>query len=217
MTLHERVPESYSGSFHEIAEDPQVAKLNKRMGIGIMTAFTVILGAVTVKVILDASSYTPLKDGSFPVYQGVWTVFLFLLLFLASFNGTLAIILAKSKFATAKVLTSLVVGLTLLAISSGAINNFAYERWEKAITSWASDTYGIEAEYVTEYHYPGIVGQPATKYNPAVYIDPPEDIRYLTTKDGKYVAELIPPYYKGETVLPYTVSFKAPTLLEPKK
>lgn len=201
-----------------IEPDEATSKGFWKMTYGFIVVILIIIGFATFKGTMAAFNYEVLPDGSFPTYRGVWAGLPFLLMLIGLITGTMMLFFSEKKHATLKVLTSLGLGILAVFAGAGFLNNFGHDRWEKAITSWASQTYGVESSYVTESHYDGIIGYVGNRFEPSVYIDPPKDIKYLTTSEGKYVAELIPDRYRIGSVRLYSVTTgkDKPELIAPK-
>lgn len=213
-------PESSSGKdqYGYIEPDAAVSKGFWKMTYGFIAVILIIIGFATFKGTMAAFTYEVLPDGSFPTYRGAWAGLPFVLILLGFISGTLMMYFSEKKYATVKVLTTLGLGILAIFSSMAFLNNYGHDRWEKAVTSWASQTYGVESSYVTESHYEGIIGYAGSRFEPAVYIDPPKDIKYLTTSEGKYVAELIPDHYRSGSVNLYTITTgkEKPELISPK-
>lgn len=159
---------------------------------GLLLSVAMVMFLLAGTVVYQMVNLKPLADGSFPALEGIHMVVLFggfgLLAFWCFWGLTFRGHQNEVVLATIMTIASTVI------VCSGifAVNSYTQNHWEKSIISWASDKYGIEATKVTKYDYPGIVGKAATKSTPAVYIDPPKEIKYLTADNGKYLAELIP-------------------------
>jgi hypothetical protein len=223
MSIKEPVavtPEYSAGrdEYGYIEPDEAVSKGFWKMTYGFIAVILVIIGFATFKGTMAAFTYEALPDGSFPTYRGAWAGLPFVLAFLGFFSGTIMMYFSSKKHATFKVMTTLGLGILAIITSMAFLNNYGHDRWEKAITGWASQTYGVESAYVTESHYNGIVGYKGNRFEPAVYIDPPKDIKYLTTSEGKYVAELIPDHYRSGSVRLYAIATgkDKPELIAPK-
>lgn len=201
-----------------IEPDKATSKGFWKMTYGFIAVILIIIGFATFKGTMAAFTYEVLPDGSFPTYRGAWAGLPFVLIFLGLITGTLMMHFSEKKYATFKVLTTLGLGILTIITSMAFLNNYGHDRWEKAITGWASQTYGVESSYVTESHYDGIIGYAGNRFEPAVYINPPKDIKYLTTSEGKYVAELIPDRYRIGSVRLYNVTTgkDKPELIAPK-
>lgn len=161
----------------------------------------------------------PNPDGSFPLFSGTWSLFpLILVLVSTILTGALVSIASSQKHVVSKsvaVALAVFFGTIFLA---GNLNAHVEKAWNASMKSWVADTYELDYDYITSYHYAGVVGKPATKFSPAVYIDPPKNVRYLTTKEGRYVAELMPDVYGGDSVRVYEISNDPnPPLMEVKK
>lgn len=189
---------------------------NFSIGPGILLAVSNIMFLLAGYTIYQMSELKPLEDGSFPALNGIHMVAMFsvfgLLAGWASWGLVFRGIRNETKLATIAVIASAV----LVTAGVMVADSYTHDKWEKSIISWAANKYGIEAATVTKYDYPGIVGKAATKSTPAVYIDPPKGIKYLTAADGKYLAELLPVQTSPESFKPYDLS-KDPKLLPEKK
>lgn len=192
---------------------------NFGIGQGLLLSLSSAMFMLAGTVVYDMVNLKPLEDGSFPALSGIHMVAIFgvfgLLAFWCSWGLVFRGIRDEVQLATIMTLAS-----TAIVVSGiFAINSYTHDNWEKSVISWASDKYGIEAAKVTKYDYPGIVGKPATKSTPAVYIDPPKGIKYLTAENGKYLAELLPEQNNPEarqSFKPYDLS-KEPKPLPEKK
>lgn len=175
-----------------------------------LSFFGVVMGALSFALYKQANKameFAPNDDGSFPLFKGTWNVFPIAAILGAVALGAVLIACAASNkhFAAKATVSSLAVFFGIVFLC-GQINANAHMAWKDSMKSWVSNTYDLEYDYITAYHYPGVVGKSATKYTPAIYIDPPENIKYLTTKEGQYVAELIPDVYGGDSVRVYEIS-----------
>lgn len=185
----------------------------------VLGIFIALLGFAVVKMAAGSQDFKPNADGSFPLFQGIWPIVPVIVVLAASvFGALIAFSCVSKKHVGIKIGASFLVVFFGAIILSGNLNAASREIWQDSLKSWVSETYGVEYDYLTEYHYAGVVGQPASKYEPAIYIDPPKNVKYLTTKEGKYVGELMPDVYRGESVRLYEISNEPkPPLMEPKK
>jgi hypothetical protein len=165
---------------------------NFSFGSGLLLSLSMTLFMLAGTVVYQMANLKPLEDGSFPALNGIHMVALFAGFGLLAFWCSWGLVFRDAK-KEVQLATIMTIASTVIVVTGiFTVNSYTHDAWEKSVLSWASDKYGIEAVKVTKYDYPGIVGKAATKSTPAVYIDPPKGIRYLTAENGKYLAELIP-------------------------
>lgn len=198
------------------------AALEPNRNIGWITggAFFLILGFALYQVSLNSWNITPNPDGSFPLSSAATQSSPMLASALIIIFMMVCLIVPlvgenKLKAGTKIVLSFfVVVGAMVLAASLIKLSD---EMWDKSLKTWVSSEYGIEYNHVTESFYPGIIGKNGFKGSPNIYIDPPKNFRYLTSKEGKYLAELIPDTFVSDSVRVYKISNGSTPELLPKK
>ena len=151
----------------------------------------------------------PLADGSFPLYEGSLEVNSLLLII----AGTVLIVMLilsglhqDGKYALPWGLGAVVFSGLILLIGFNVLNSHGEEVWNKSLKTWASEKYGVEYDHLTQYEDKGIIGRHGSKFEPAVYIELPKSYKFLTAKDGSYVAQLRSDGYKGHSARLYEPS-----------
>lgn len=193
---------------------------NGNIGWIVGGVFFLILGFALYQVNLNAWDIKPNADGSFPLSSAATQSFPMLasaLIILFMMVCLIVPLIGEEKLKSgAKIVLSffVVVGAMVLA---AYLLKFSDEMWDKSLKTWVSSEYGIEYDHVTESFYPGIVGKAGFKGSPNIYIDPPRNFRYLTSKEGKYLAELIPDTFVSDSVRVYKISNGNTPELLPKK
>lgn len=202
--------------------DAVIAETSRRTGIIICSVFFLILGFGLYKITQNLWDYKPLGEGYFPLSNNfgrgesklVMGQFFILTMMTMAAVGIVVFLpkafsIVKSFFAVVVVILAIVAGFTL--------QNMNTKEWEEDLKTWVQSEYGLEYDHITQYHYAGEIGKTGGRGQPSVYITPPENIRYLTAENGKYVAELIPDTYASESIRLYEVSGEGkPKLLSPK-
>lgn len=194
--------------------------VNKNMGWIVGGVFFAILSFALYQVNLRSWDIKPNPDGSFPLSGASTQSFMMLasgIIILLMMVCLIVPIVTEEKLkAGAKIVLSFFVVIGAIALSAFLIR-LSDEHWEQSLKTWISSEYGIEYDHVTESFYPGIIGKQGFKGSPTIYIDPPKNFRYLTSKEGRYLAELIPDTYVSDFVRVYKISNSEKPELMPKK
>lgn len=219
----EESPESTITPDTTLTEDEAaIEETSRRTGLIICSVLFLIFGFGIYKITENLWDYKPLGDGHFPLSNTfgrgesklVMGQMLLLSFMTMAAVGVMmflpkAFSIVKSFFAAVVVVLAVIAGFTL--------NNMNTAEWEADLKTWVQSEYGLEYDHITQYHYAGEIGKSGGRGQPSIYITPPENIRYLTSENGKYVAELIPDTYASESVRVYEVSGEGePKLLSPK-
>lgn len=202
--------------------DDDVSKSSRKMIIISCAVFFLLFAFGLYKITENIWDYQPLENGYFPLSTTfargesnlVMGQFLILMMMVTAVFGLISC-LGKVSSGVKGFLSAVAV---ILAIAGGiTLQNLNTQAWEQSLKTWVQSEYGIEYDHITQYHYAGEIGKSGGRGQPSVYITPPENIRYLTSENGQYVAELIPDTYASETVRVYEVSGEGePKLLSPK-
>lgn len=180
----------------------------------LLAVFGALMGIAAIFVLIEFmktmyGSVKPLADGSFPLYEGslevnsllliIAGVVLFVMLILSGLHQ-------DGKYALPWGIGAVIFSGLILLIGFNVLNSHGEEVWKKSLKTWVSENYGLEYDHLTQYEDKGIIGRHGSKFEPAVYIELPKSYKFLTAKDGSYVAQLRTDGYKGNSVRLYEPS-----------